>query len=847
MLTAMTTLTLWTLVAVLVGPIRGQSWKYQPIGEGWQSDWNMEEENTMRDYRFIKYSTMIQTGSLFQNENLVSFVQLVVDEDREQLLVGGRDILYRLDLKDLSVLEMVKWESDEKDIQVCSQRGQERENCHNFIRVLSLVDMEAVLVCGTNAFKPTCTLRDVTQLSNVTKEFTGGGICPYSPHYNSTALMTNSGDIYAATVIDFDARDPSISRRQGPSNWLRTHKSSKFLDEPNFVSAYEIGNYIYFFFRETAVEYINCGKRVFSRVARVCKSDKGGPYYLKDMWSSFQKARLNCSLPGQFPFYFDELQSTYYSEDENLIYAVFSTPANSIPGSAVCVYNISSLNTAFEGPFKQQKTHEHAWLRQDTPLVPNKCTNDNNAKRSSRTSELDDAMLTSTTDYQLMDLAVMSRELGPLIMRENERWTHIAVDHVFTKTQKFYDVVFLATDDGKVRKMVHLPESKQTCLIEEIKIVENGHPRPVKNMKISLTTNALYINTRGNVIKVPVQRCFRFTTARACIRAQDPYCAWDPKTETCTKWPAFDPESERWEQDFRGCPVLDDPVNGKWSDWSAWSVCSQVGLDRMVDHCLCRSRTCDKPKPAFKGTDCTGASMEVMNCTVHGQWAEWSAWGACDHTCGMAWRKRHRQCGNPPPKFGGRMCQGDDEQTEYCEDTPACPLVPVDGNWSLWSGWSTCTSNCNGGMQTRKRGCDNPIPMRNGKYCLGNNKEWRLCNVHECPEIGKNAPWTEWIVTNQTSGGYWRQRFRFKCRANVETSKSIKTSFVKAQTEFCHLKEKNCYKKKALANSVTNIDTFTSIDQSLHKYCRYRRRLFRRFCRCRTLGVFLVCKKCGLG
>ena len=30
--------------------------------------------------------------------------------------------------------------------------------------------------------------------------------------------------------------------------------------EPDFVSAYEIGEFVYFFFREVAVEFINCGK-----------------------------------------------------------------------------------------------------------------------------------------------------------------------------------------------------------------------------------------------------------------------------------------------------------------------------------------------------------------------------------------------------------------------------------------------------------------------------------------------------------------------------------------------------------------------------------------------------------
>jgi len=33
-----------------------------------------------------------------------------------------------------------------------------------------------------------------------------------------------------------------------------------FIAEPDFVSSYDIGDFVYFFFRETAVEYINCGK-----------------------------------------------------------------------------------------------------------------------------------------------------------------------------------------------------------------------------------------------------------------------------------------------------------------------------------------------------------------------------------------------------------------------------------------------------------------------------------------------------------------------------------------------------------------------------------------------------------
>jgi len=69
-----------------------------------------------------------------------------------------------------------------------------------------------------------------------------------------------------------------------------------------------IDDHVYFFFRETAVEYMNCGKTVYSRVARVCTRDKGGPHKFKNHWTSFVKARLNCSIGGDIPFYFNEIR-----------------------------------------------------------------------------------------------------------------------------------------------------------------------------------------------------------------------------------------------------------------------------------------------------------------------------------------------------------------------------------------------------------------------------------------------------------------------------------------------------------------------------------------------------------
>ncbi len=125
------------------------------------------------------------------------------------------------------------------------------------------------------------------------------------------------------------------------------------------------------------MEYINCGKAVFSRVARVCKNDQGGPHKSKYSWTSYLKTRLNCSVPGDYPFYFDEIQgvtpliSGMYGDQtqrnkraiqEHIVYATFSTPVNSIGGSAVCAFRLRDISDSFSGLFKEQKSMSENWL-----------------------------------------------------------------------------------------------------------------------------------------------------------------------------------------------------------------------------------------------------------------------------------------------------------------------------------------------------------------------------------------------------------------------------------------------------------------------------------------------------
>ena len=86
------------------------------------------------------------------------------------------------------------------------------------------------------------------------------------------------------------------------------------------VLTFETEQFVYFVFRENAIEFRNCGKRIYSRIARVCKNDQGGQRVLKDNWTTFLKARLNCSLAADHPFYYDEIQvSPTYSTQQKSI------------------------------------------------------------------------------------------------------------------------------------------------------------------------------------------------------------------------------------------------------------------------------------------------------------------------------------------------------------------------------------------------------------------------------------------------------------------------------------------------------------------------------------------------
>ncbi|KAM6425950.1 semaphorin-6D isoform 4-T15 [Liasis olivaceus] len=470
---------------------------------------------------------------------------------RDTLYIAGRDQVYTVNLNDIPKGEVVPskkltWRSKQQDRENCAMKGKHKDECHNFIKVFVPRNDEMVFVCGTNAFNPMCRYYRLSTLEYDGEEISGLARCPFDAKQTNVALFAD-GKLYSATVADFLASDAVIYRSMGDGSALRTIKyDSKWIKEPHFLHAIEYGNFVYFFFREIAVEHNNLGKAVYSRVARICKNDMGGSQrVLEKHWTSFLKARLNCSVPGDSFFYFDVLQSiTDIIEISGVptVVGVFTTQLNSIPGSAVCAFSMEDIEKVFKGRFKEQKTPDSVWTAVPEDKVPRPrpgcCAKHGPAEAYKTSIDFPDETLSFIKSHPLMDSAVPSVIEEPWFTKTRVRYrlTAIAVDHSAGPYQN-YTVIFVGSEAGMVLKILAKTKAfslNDSILLEEIDAYNhakcNGdgeEDKKVISLQLDKEHHALFIAFSSCIIRIPLSRCERHGSCKkTCIASRDPYCGW---------------------------------------------------------------------------------------------------------------------------------------------------------------------------------------------------------------------------------------------------------------------------------------------------------------------------------
>ncbi|MEJ1278681.1 sema domain transmembrane domain (TM) and cytoplasmic domain (semaphorin) 6D [Cricetulus griseus] len=287
-------------------------------------------------------------------------------------------------------------------------------------------------------------------------------------------------------------------------------------------------------------------RAVYSRVARICKNDMGGSQrVLEKHWTSFLKARLNCSVPGDSFFYFDVLQSITDIIQINgipTVIGVFTTQLNSIPGSAVCAFSMDDIEKVFKGRFKEQKTPDSVWTAVPEDKVPKPrpgcCAKHGLAEAYKTSIDFPDETLSFIKSHPLMDSAVPPIADEPWFTKTRVRYrlTAIEVDHSAGPYQN-YTVIFVGSEAGIVLKVLAKTSPfslNDSVLLEEIEAynqakcsAESEEDRKVVSLQLDKDHHALYVAFSSCIVRIPLSRCERYGSCKkSCIASRDPYCGW---------------------------------------------------------------------------------------------------------------------------------------------------------------------------------------------------------------------------------------------------------------------------------------------------------------------------------
>uniref|UniRef100_A0A087Y443 SCO-spondin n=1 Tax=Poecilia formosa TaxID=48698 RepID=A0A087Y443_POEFO len=285
---------------------------------------------------------------------------------------------------------------------------------------------------------------------------------------------------------------------------------------------------------------------------------------------------------------------------------------------------------------------------------------------------------------------------------------------------------------------------------------------------------------------------------------------WRPLVPRPCSPKQFSCDSSECVHKDRRCDLQRDCIDGSdekdcvdciMSPWTAWSGCSVTcGLGSLF-------RQRDILRDALPGGSCGGAQFDSRACfpracPVHGHWSAWTEWSECDALCGGGVRQRSRTCSAPPPKNGGRDCEGMTRQSQTCniqpctnetgcvsgmvlvkeEDCRAGRVDPCPPTCSDLSMTSNCSATCVIGCR-----CPHGLYLQDGR-CVNSSQcvcHWDdealqpgqvisrdqcttcmcregqvTCDTSRCLEACQWSAWSAWSPCDVTCGVGMQQRYR---------------------------------------------------------------------------------------
>jgi hypothetical protein len=155
-------------------------------------------------------------------------------------------------------------------------------------------------------------------------------------------------------------------------------------------------------------------------------------------------------------------------------------------------------------------------------------------------------------------------------------------------------------------------------------------------------------------------------------------------------------------------------------------------------------------------TECPTSTM--TDCDV-GAWVPEECSVSCDNTCDPA----------TPYKCGGWQEMKREIVVPNDDCGVKCPRLslykrcgqyhcPIDCLMSAWSGWSKCTAECGGGLQSHTRSI--LVKPKNGGMACNTVEESRPCATGSCDRNCRLSRWTDWTPCTMACDGGFQERFR---------------------------------------------------------------------------------------
>ena len=472
-----------------------------------------------------------------------------------KLMVGCSNNLVSFSL-DLQVDKYVDLSPEESNVNHCKgfnpgQLGNDQSLCTNFVKVIEKVPGdERVMVCGTNAFRPKCTLHSASNISSyeymTESHHIDEGFSPYSNDSKIVATLTSNGRFFSGTKFDVYAAPQTIGMAPYPLQSDNTFtvqvptSDQQWLKQPTFISSYEVGDHIYFFLREPAYEIDQGESIVYSRAVRICKNDNGtanDPNDPSNVFLTFQKARIVCSSHAEsgsinsIPYNYDNLQSTFLwtaPDGQQFLYGVFTSPTNGPSGSAICKFSFDatldgSLTKVFEDgeylAIDPDSQPQITWKRVDVGSFV--CPGDTTGAQ--RTTS-------DATTYQLVYSPVTALQPEPIYTTFGKRLTKLAVDVIHYNNES-QTIIYFATAEGDIQYLIARDGE------ERLEAMVHSAGSPLSDLTVQKNadeTRYLYVTTEDRVLSITLGDCSRYgSDCFACLDSRDAYCGWDRDTNSC--------------------------------------------------------------------------------------------------------------------------------------------------------------------------------------------------------------------------------------------------------------------------------------------------------------------------